>query len=166
MTKARPPGSRKSLVTIAVIAALGIGAAALAFFGRTAQEPPADAMANAAGQAAPATAPAVDVVVPAKFTALASDGRILFEQTCAVCHGANAAGTGKGPPLVHDLYNPGHHDDESFVRAAAQGVRSHHWPFGDMPPQSHVTEPQARAIARYVRELQEANGIQPRPHRM
>lgn len=117
-------------------------------------------------QSSPAGAPTVNVVVPAEFSKLAADGRILFDGTCAACHGRNAAGTDRGPPLVHDLYNPGHHGDDSFVFAAQMGVRSHHWPYGDMPPQPHITEPQARAIARYVRELQAVNGIVTRPHRM
>lgn len=166
MTNNKKAGSKKSLVITAVIGALGIGGAAGVLLGRTAQQPPADAAANTAGQDAPAAAPTVTVALPAKFTALANDGRILFEQSCAACHGANAAGTQKGPPLVHDIYNPGHHDDESFVRAATQGVPGHHWPFGDMPAQRQVTEPQVRAIAKYVRELQAANGIETRPHQM
>jgi hypothetical protein len=33
-----------------------------------------------------------------------------------------------------------------------------------MPPQSHVSEQQTRMIIRYVRELQEANGIRFKPH--
>ena len=110
--------------------------------------------------------PTVNVVVPATFSNLAADGRILFDRTCAACHGQNAAGTDRGPPLVHDIYNPGHHSDDSFVLAARMGVRSHHWPYGDMPAQPGVTEAQARAIATYVRELQAVNGIVARPHRM
>ena len=108
----------------------------------------------------------VNVMVPAKFSRLAEEGRVLFEQTCAACHGRNAAGTDRGPPLVHDLYNPGHHSDDAFVLAARMGVRAHHWRFGNMPPQPLVPEAQARAIALYVRELQAANGIVTRPHRM
>jgi hypothetical protein len=35
-----------------------------------------------------------------------------------------------------------------------------------MPPQPQVTPEQLEAIVRYVRELQVANGIAYRPHRM
>lgn len=109
--------------------------------------------------------PTVDMKVPGLST-LAVDGKTAFEANCAACHGLNAAGTEKGPPLVHDIYNPGHHADGAFFLAAKLGVRQHHWPYGDMPPQRQVTEPQVAAIVQYVRELQVANGIGYRPHRM
>lgn len=107
----------------------------------------------------------VSVVVPA-LSALAADGKAVFDAVCAACYGPNAAGTDKGPPFVHDIYNPGHHSDEAFFLAAKNGVRQHHWPYGDMPPQPQVTQDQVVAIVRYVRELQAANGIVNRPHRM
>lgn len=106
-----------------------------------------------------------DVVVP-KLSALAARGKFAFDANCASCHGANAAGTDNGPPFVHDIYNPGHHSDRAFYLAARQGVRRHHWPFGDMPPQPQVTDEELAAIVRYVRELQEANGIFYHPHTM
>lgn len=109
--------------------------------------------------------PTVDVKVPT-LSMLAIDGKTAFEANCATCHGLNAAGTDKGPPLVHDIYNPGHHADGAFFLAAKLGVRQHHWPYGDMPPQPQVTEPQVAAIVQYIRELQVANGIGYRPHRM
>jgi hypothetical protein len=43
-------------------------------------------------------------------------------------------------------------------------VRSHHWNFGDMPPQPQVTPQQLADIVAYVRVLQEANGIFHEPH--
>lgn len=107
----------------------------------------------------------VDVKVP-DLSAVAITGKTAFEANCAACHGAKAAGTDKGPPLVHDIYNPGHHADGAFFLAVRLGVRQHHWPYGDMPPQRQVTEPQVAAIVQYVRELQAANGIGYRPHRM
>lgn len=105
------------------------------------------------------------VKVPA-LSPMAIDGKAAFDANCATCHGANAAGTDKGPPLVHDIYNPGHHSDGAFFVAAKLGVRQHHWRFGGMPPQPQVTEDHLAAIVRYVRELQAANGIAYRPHRM
>ena len=107
----------------------------------------------------------VNVKVPA-LSAQAVGGKEAFDANCAACHGQNAAGTKNGPPLVHDIYNPGHHSDEAFLFAVMQGVPQHHWPYGDMPPQPQVTAQQLAAIVRYVRELQVANGIQYRPHRM
>lgn len=107
----------------------------------------------------------VSVTEP-KLSGIGLTGRTLFEVNCAPCHGLKAAGTEKGPPLVHDIYNPGHHSDAAFFMAAKLGVRQHHWPYGDMPPQRQVAEEQVAAIVQYVRELQVANGIGYQPHRM
>ena len=107
----------------------------------------------------------VAVKVP-PLSAEAARGKAAFDANCAACHGANASGTNKGPPLVHDIYNPGHHADGAFYFAAQRGVRSHHWPYGDMPPQPQVTPEKIKDIVSYVRELQRANGISYRPHRM
>jgi len=107
----------------------------------------------------------VAVKVPS-LSGPAQKGKNAFDANCAACHGNNAAGTDKGPPLVHDIYNPGHHADPAFVIAARRGVRQHHWPFGDMPAQPQVADADLAAIIQYVRELQRANGIFYRQHKM
>ncbi len=107
----------------------------------------------------------VRVAVP-PLSEPATRGKAAFDRFCAACHGVNAAGSSKGPPLVHDIYNPGHHADMAFVLAAKQGVPAHHWRFGDMPPQPGASGAELQDIIRYVRELQVANGISYRPHRM
>jgi mono/diheme cytochrome c family protein len=104
------------------------------------------------------------IVAAQQLSAAASLGKVAFDDNCAQCHGVNAAGTDQGPPLVHDYYNPGHHADGAFFVAVANGVRQHHWRFGNMPPQPRVTQDQTRMIVAYVRELQEANGIFYKPH--
>jgi hypothetical protein len=43
--------------------------------------------------------------------------------------------------------------------AVKNGVRAHHWRFGDMPPVEGVSDEDATKIVAYVRELQRANGI-------
>lgn len=87
-------------------------------------------------------------------------GMEVFNENCAVCHGENAAGRdGAGPPLVHMIYEPNHHGDGSFQLAVKNGVRSHHWPFGNMPPQPQVSENEVDSVIAYVRALQRANGI-------
>lgn len=101
-----------------------------------------------------------NVLLPETLSQNAQIGQLAFEAKCAACHGLNAAGQdGVAPPLVHIIYEPSHHGDEAFQRAAAMGVRGHHWPFGDMPPVEGVTRGDVTMIIAYVRELQRANGI-------
>ena len=103
--------------------------------------------------------PIVSIQIP-KLTAEQKTGRALYTRRCASCHGTNAAGQkGVAPPLVHKIYEPGHHADESFQRAAALGVRQHHWPFGNMPPVQGISRSDVAQIISYVRALQRANGI-------
>lgn len=101
----------------------------------------------------------VEVAVPAEYSQEARAGEALFQANCQACHGPNASGSKLGPPLIHEIYNPGHHSDDAFYLAAAAGVRAHHWPYGDMPAQPQVTREDVGLIIRFVRELQEANGI-------
>jgi len=108
----------------------------------------------------PQGAPIAEVALPPELTADAQMGKRAYEAKCAACHGANAAGqNGVAPPLVHKLYEPGHHSDMAFIMAAKNGVRAHHWQFGNMPPVKGVTDGEVKLIVRYVRELQEENGI-------
>jgi len=100
------------------------------------------------------------------YSALALEGEYAFSENCTTCHGVAARGTDKGPPLVHDIYNPGHHPDASFRRAIAQGTVQHHWSFGNMPAISDVPNETAAKIIVYIRELQFANGIVYREHSM
>lgn len=94
-----------------------------------------------------------------QLTGLAKEGETLFNDNCAACHGVNASGTESGPPLIHKIYEPSHHGDAAFFRAPKQGVKAHHWPYGNMPPVEGITDRHTRKIVRYVRELQRANGI-------
>lgn len=111
------------------------------------------------------TAVGKEVVIPA-YSGLAQRGETLYLENCAQCHGKNTVGTDQGPLLLHPFYNPGHHGDRSFLAAVKNGVRQHHWNFGDMPPQPQVSGAQLRAIVVYVREIQVANGIVYKEHRM
>ena len=101
-----------------------------------------------------------DVLLPETLSQNAQIGQLGFEAKCAACHGVNAAGKdGIAPPLIHIIYEPSHHGDEAFQRAAAEGIRGHHLPFGDMPPVEGVTRGDVTMIIAYIRELQRANGI-------
>ena len=86
-------------------------------------------------------------------------GEVLFNANCSLCHGDNAAGTHQGPPLIHKIYEPGHHSDFSFRNAVRRGVQQHHWQFGDMPPVTTVSTDEVAQITCYIREMQRANGI-------
>jgi cytochrome c2 len=93
--------------------------------------------------------------VPAEFQL----GEGKFNNFCARCHGVEGNGTKQGPPLVHKIYEPNHHGDAAFQRAAANGVRAHHWQFGDMPKIDGVKPEEVDQIVKYVRWLQRQAGI-------
>ena len=104
--------------------------------------------------------PIESVLVPDQISDLGLLGTNIFDLKCQSCHGINAAGRHEiGPPLVHKIYEPSHHSDQSFYRAVALGVRSHHWPFGNMAAVEELTKGDVKAIISYVRELQRENGI-------
>lgn len=86
-------------------------------------------------------------------------GEELFNANCSICHGVNAAGTGQGPTLIDRIYHPGHHSDLSIRSAVRQGVRQHHWTFGNMAPVPGVSPGDVDKIICYIRELQRAEGI-------
>jgi mono/diheme cytochrome c family protein len=105
-------------------------------------------------------APLVQVALPETLTENAQIGQRIFDANCATCHGPNASGReGMAPPLVHKIYEPSHHGDASFQLAVAQGVRAHHWPYGNMPAVTGLTQGDVTMVITYVRELQRANGI-------
>lgn len=137
-----------------LLGVIGVIAAAGVFYVARGDDAPADApLAQGA--------PIVNVVVPERLTDAETIGANVFASFCAECHGDNAAGrNGSGPPLVHKIYEPSHHGDFAFLNAAQNGVRSHHWPFGDMPPVEGVNRAEVAAVVAYVRALQRANGIQ------
>ncbi|MEH6627851.1 MAG: cytochrome c [Motiliproteus sp.] len=96
---------------------------------------------------------------PANFVGDKNQGLQLYSNSCAGCHGLMMNGTKQGPPLNHKVYEPSHHANLAFYRAVKDGVRAHHWKFGDMPPQSQVSPTDAAHIIAYVRVRQERSGI-------
>ncbi|MEX3313529.1 cytochrome c [Sulfitobacter sp. PS-8MA] len=102
----------------------------------------------------------VAVTPPETLSDAAQLGARAFDAKCSACHGTNAAGrAGMGPPLIHKVYEPSHHGDGAFMVAAINGVRQHHWSFGNMPPVEGITPAEVKSIITYVREVQRANGI-------
>nr|WP_321982725.1 cytochrome c [uncultured Cohaesibacter sp.] len=113
---------------------------------------------DGAGRSPSTTSRSVNVTVP-DLSPVAANGQELFNDNCAACHGENGKGTEMGPPLIHPIYKPSHHADISFEFAVANGVRQHHWPYGNMPAQPHITRADLQQIVRFVRETQQANRI-------
>ena len=103
----------------------------------------------------PAAPPKVSESLPAAL----QEGEAKFNAHCAQCHGEQGRGTEQGPPLVHKIYEPSHHGDGAFYRAAANGVRAHHWNFGNMPKIPGVTKEDVGHVIQYVRWLQRQAGI-------
>ena len=87
-------------------------------------------------------------------------GEAAFAASCSECHGTAAQGTDQGPPLVDNVYRPGHHADGSFFVAVLRGVPQHHWRFGAMEPIDGVTEEGVTNIVAFVRQLQREAGIE------
>ncbi|WP_243026627.1 c-type cytochrome [Thermus albus] len=88
--------------------------------------------------------------------ALAQDGKALYGQHCAACHGPEAKGIpGAIPPLAG---NPRVQDEAYVLKVVREGLSG---PLevggmsysGVMPPMSQVSEAQARAIAQYLKGL-------------
>lgn len=101
-----------------------------------------------------------EVLVP-QLTSEEQEGKALFAENCSSCHGDNAEGRqGFAPSLVHTYYKPSHHADIAFQLAAKNGVRQHHWTFGDMPRVEGVDESDLTLIISYIRKLQVTNGIE------
>jgi mono/diheme cytochrome c family protein len=131
----------------------GVGLAAVVIAGYSLYGGKGDGAGGTAGAAI------VEVQVPV-LEGDAALGELAFTAKCAACHGKHAGGiNGAGPPLVHSIYEPGHHGDMAFYLAARNGVRSHHWRFGDMPPVEGVNDTQIGRIVAFVRALQRENGI-------
>src|SRR5215510_2531667 len=77
-------------------------------------------------------------------------GEAKFNANCSACHGPQGRGTQQGPPLVHKIYEPNHHGDAAFQRAATTGVKAHHWEFGNM---QKIDTVRAADVAHLIRHL-------------
>ncbi len=146
-------GTQMNTLRGLIFSLLATGLLALALAGCSAEEPPAPSY-----QAAQPAAGGAPVAVP-DLSGNARAGEQVFDANCALCHGPNASGTGLGPPLVHRIYEPGHHQDFTIQSAVRNGVPAHHWQFGNMPPVPAVSDEDIPHIICYIRELQQANGI-------
>ena len=136
-----------------VFVVLAVAMVALVLAGCSGAEPPTQTP-----PATPVSGSELPVVEPA-LSERAEAGKRVFNVNCILCHGSNASGTGLGPPLVHKIYEPGHHQDFTIQSAVRNGVPAHHWQFGNMRPVPAVSDEDVPNIICYIRELQRANGI-------
>lgn len=107
-------------------------------------------------------APAQTLRVPKPTPGLISDpvkGKALYQKNCAACHGVDLKGSDKGPPFLHRVYEPSHHSDIAFQLAVQNGVRGHHWKFGDMNPLPGVSPDDVVHIVAFIRTAQRKAGI-------
>jgi mono/diheme cytochrome c family protein len=88
-----------------------------------------------------------------------AQGKGLYAQHCAACHGTDLKGSDKGPPMLHKVYEPSHHADIAFQLAVANGVRAHHWQFGDMAPVPGLTSDEVAHVTAFIRGEQRKVGI-------
>lgn len=107
----------------------------------------------------PPSSPTILAAAAKPLPAELEEGEAKFNNYCSRCHGPQGQGTNIGPPLVHKIYEPNHHADMAFQRAAAQGVRAHHWKFGNMPKIDGVVPEDVSQIIAYIRWLQRQAGI-------
>jgi cytochrome c553 len=110
-------------------------------------------------QSSPTSSPTILASAAKPLPAELEEGEAKFNNFCSRCHGPQGQGTNNGPPLVHKIYEPNHHADMAFQRAAAQGVRAHHWKFGNMPKIDGVVPEDVSQIIGYIRWLQRQAGI-------
>ena len=106
---------------------------------------------------------ATEFDIPVQDAALVAEGADLYQNSCSSCHGSDLRGTDLGPSQLSVVYQPGHHPDGSYALATLNGVRSHHWGFGDMPPVPGLSQDDLDRIVAFIRETQRTEGFEPYP---
>ena len=101
--------------------------------------------------------------IAAQNPVLVAEGEVLYQAKCASCHGSDFRGTAVGPSFLSVVYQPGHHADGAFTLAALNGVRAHHWNFGDMAPVPGLSQEDMDRIIAFVRETQRLEGFEAYP---
>lgn len=153
------PTSNPKRVVRAGVAALAV---AVLFLATACPSDDAAPVPTATPTAAPTTeaTPTPTEAAPTAPRFSGTDGRELYGQACAVCHGQALEGTNAGPTFLDRIYAPWHHADIAFIFAVERGVRAHHWNFGNMAPVEGLEHEQVLAIIAFIREQQRAAGIE------
>lgn len=93
--------------------------------------------------------------VPAVFGQDVSPGRLLFENRCARCHGADGTGGDTGPAIVGRLRR---HNEQELATLIHKGV-----PGGGMPP-IQVSDAEMPPLVQFLRSLQARGRVRPVVH--
>ena len=101
-----------------------------------------------------------EVAIEPQDPELVEAGAELYAAHCAECHGSDLQGTDQGPSHLSIIYEPNHHADGAFLFAVQNGVRAHHWDFGDMLPIEGLNPEEVEAIIAFVRERQRVEGFE------
>ena len=104
-----------------------------------------------------------EAAAPEDASILVAEGEVLYQASCAECHGSDLRGTDKGPSHLSIVYEPNHHGDAVFALAVINGAKQHHWPFGDMAPVPDLDDADIERIVAYVRANQRTHGFEPYP---
>lgn len=103
---------------------------------------------------------ASDAVAPAASGDVEGRGAEVYASSCASCHGADLRGTDKGPSHLSIVYEPNHHNDDSFRSAIVNGSPQHHWGFGNMEPVGGLSDEDIDAVIAFVRSEQQQQGFE------
>ena len=95
---------------------------------------------------------AVDLQAEQKYQSALNSGQTVYQENCSACHGTDLLGTTQGPPLLWDLYITSHHPNKRMKQSLREGVSQHHWVFGDMPDQSHLSDTELSDVVFFVRQ--------------
>ncbi len=97
---------------------------------------------------------------PAGASSTGDLGAEVYANSCASCHGVDLRGTDRGPSQLSIVYEPNHHTDDSYRSAITNGVRQHHWSFGDMPPVEGLNKEEIEAVIQFIRSEQQRQGFE------
>jgi len=107
--------------------------------------------------------PALPATIEPQDPELVAVGAVVYEASCAACHGGDLRGTDTGPSLLSVVYEPNRHSDVAISLATQVGTRQHHWGFGAMAPIEGLSDDDVEAIIAFVRETQRTEGFEPFP---
>ena len=86
-------------------------------------------------------------------------GEEVYDQSCATCHGPEAAGGLAGPPLTHEIYED--LTDADIRSVIEQGKPPTNWPHFEagMAPVPNLSDSEVAAVIAYVRDVQREAGF-------